>query len=99
MSRRTALESELVEEVVQRYLNSGDFNGASLAGLLKGRGLKALDAVRNLVQQNILEIVAENWDFPYIKRTAARDISAQLEVLQPDNASPACVYPTVKCMS
>jgi hypothetical protein len=99
MSRRSELEGELVEKVAQRYLDSGDFNGVSLAALLKGRGSKALDAVRNLVQQNILEIVAENWDFPYIKRMAARDTSAQLDVLQPDNASTICVYPTVKCMS
>lgn len=99
MPRRTALESRLVKEVVQRYLNSGDFNGVGLAGLVRDRNPKALGAVRNLVQHNILEIVSEKWDFPFIKRTAVRDISAQLEVLQPDNVTATCLYPTVKCMT
>jgi hypothetical protein len=98
MSRRIALESELVKEVVQHYLNSGDFNGVGLFALVQGRDPEALDTVRNLVQRNILEIVSEKWDFPVIKRTAGRDISAQLEVLQPGNLTAICVYPTVKCM-
>jgi hypothetical protein len=98
MPRRTALESGLVKEIVQGYLNSGDFNGVGLAGLLQHSDPKALGAIRNLVQHNILEIVSEKWDFPFIKRTAARDISAQLEVLQPDNITAICLYPTVKCM-
>ena len=98
MPRRTALESGLVKEIVQRYLNSGDFNGVGLAGLLHHSDPKALGAIRNLVQRNILEIVSEKWDFPFIKRTAVRDISAQLEVLQPDNITAICLYPTVKCM-
>ena len=74
------------------------FQRGWLAGLLHHSDPKALGAIRNLVQRNILEIVSEKWDFPFIKRTAVRDISARLEVLQPDNITAICLYPTVKCM-
>jgi hypothetical protein len=98
MSRRTALESELLKQVVRFYLDSGDFNGIGLRRLLETHGPDALEIVKILVQKQTLEVISGSWDLPYIKRMPVPAISKQLEVLQPPRTEDVCVYPATKYM-
>jgi hypothetical protein len=98
MPRRTRLESDLLKEIVRHYLKSHDFNGISLDRLLENQEAGAVEAVRSLVRNQLVEAISGHWDNPYIKRLPPRQVANQLEILTPELGQVVCLYPTEKYM-
>ena len=98
MFRRTHLESKLLEEIVNYYLKSRDFNGIPLDLLLKNQNREGIDVLKRLVRNGLVEVISDAWDNPCIKRLPARKITKQIEVLEIKPAEPAFLYPTKKHM-
>jgi hypothetical protein len=98
MPTRSRLEARFLEDIVHFYLNSPDFNGVSLDRLLECREAGALDALKKLVQRELVEVISGKWDNPHIKRLPAYEVAKQLEILTPDSAEAICVYPSEKHM-
>ncbi len=98
MFRRTHLESKLLEEIVNYYLKSRDFNGIPLDLLLKNQNREGIDALKRLVRNGLVEVISDAWDNPCIKRLPARETAKQIEVLEIKPAEPAFLYPTKKHM-
>ncbi|MDO9078044.1 MAG: hypothetical protein Q7U72_11440 [Brevundimonas sp.] len=81
----------LLDLAVEKYLNSGDFNGFPVYLLADP---KHTDDVRELVEAGLLDVV--RGDFhpnPHIKALPAEDIDVQLSKLDKDGLA-GCLYPT-----
>ncbi|MGA2985879.1 MAG: hypothetical protein ABSG32_18890 [Terriglobia bacterium] len=98
MFRRTHLESKLLDEIVNYYLKSADFNGIPLHLLLKNQEPESIDALKRLVRNGLVEVISDAWDNPCIKRLRGREITKQIEVLEIQPAARAFLYPTKKHM-
>jgi hypothetical protein len=98
MPRRNNIETEILDQVTDHYLNSGDFNGISLHALLRNRGPASTEIIKGLIQKQLIEIVWGQWDFPHIKRLPLAGPLKQLEAIEKGSASDICVYPTRKHM-
>jgi hypothetical protein len=98
MPRRTLLKSALLDRIVEHFLNSGDFNGIPLGALIKDLGPRAIEATKDLIKSQLVEVVSADWDNPHIKRLPARPIDIQLEVLGESSGQTICVYPGAKHM-
>jgi len=97
MPARNALTTQLLKQVVSHYLESPDFNGIRLDLLIKGREESGLKTVMELLGRELLSIVSDEWDNPYIKRMPPPSVDQQLKVLSRPSGV-ICVYPTVKHM-
>jgi hypothetical protein len=89
---------DLAKIVTDSYLRSHDFNGIRLDELIDLSNPSERRALRHLVKKGALEIVSEEWDFPYIKRCASPPREKQLACLKKSTADLICVYPTTEWM-
>jgi hypothetical protein len=85
---------DLLEEVLARYLGSGDFNGLFIRGS-DARGA----AAENLIRQGLVEVIGEN-DFPNphirpwkSRRSVDEQVASLEEALAGENYG-VCLYPS-----
>jgi AcrR family transcriptional regulator len=87
-------KDDILSEVVERYLGSGDFNGRFTDD--RSYNEVELELVRQLILEGAIEVVAEA-DFPnpsirpWPSRRSPQDQVADLETLE---VQPICLYPT-----
>lgn len=98
MARRTHAETELLNDIVRFYLNSGDFNGIPLNALIENHPVDGPPALKNLVQKQIVEVISGDWDNPHVKRTPAWPLQDQLKALDSETPFQVCLYPSEKYM-
>jgi hypothetical protein len=74
MPKRAALLTSLLNRVIDFYLNSPDFNGIRADVVLEDYGPNALEALKKLVGQGLVEAYSSEYDNPHIKRLPALSI-------------------------
>jgi hypothetical protein len=100
MARFDPLASDLLNQITEFYLNSGDFNGIPLNSLLKPERAAALETLKKLVLKELVEAYSGEYDNPHIKRLAPMPVPRQLQFLTGANGSGSvCLYPSTKRMT
>lgn len=90
---------KLTELVADFYVSSHDFNGMSVQRILELEGPTAVDSIRALVKNGVLEVVSSEWEEnPHIKRFPSQPISRQLRSLAAPDKHLICVYPSPGCL-
>lgn len=92
-------DHNVLETVIEYYLNSGDFNGLYVA---KGRLSDAeIDEVADLVRAGLLQVVGEeDYPNPHIRPWASkRSVNDQVaDVTRVNDGRRFCLYPTPQAM-
>jgi hypothetical protein len=92
------MKSQIIEQVVYRYLNSGDFNGLSFTTLearLSAKKTTLLKVIADLVKNDQLEVIYGDYHpNPHIKAFSGLDKGEQITKLKNSKLlNQACLYP------
>ncbi len=95
------MKSQLLQLVVEHYLNSRDFNGIPYSSLIEKLGIQETEIVpvlSELIAEDQIEIMYGDYQpNPHIKAWAGKDKEGQLDKLQNSQLlNQACVYPASK---
>lgn len=98
------MKSQLLQNVLENYLNSGDFNGITYSSLLEKLGLQETDmiaALSELIEADQIELMYGNYHpNPHIKAWSGGDKKEQIDKLQNSQLlHGACVYPASKALA
>lgn len=89
---------EVENKVVEFYLESGDFNGISIANLLGCLDI-GFDEIREIVLEGIaserLRVISSDHELnPHIIREGFREGELQIKCVKEDNVHHTCIYPS-----
>ncbi|GJL60315.1 MAG: ATPase AAA [Nitrospirales bacterium] len=98
------MKSQLLQHVIDHYLNSGDFNGIPYSSLLEKlviQETQIFSVLLELIAEDQIEIMYGDYHpNPHIKAWAGKDKEGQLDKLQNSQLlNQACVYPASKALA
>ncbi|WP_298975661.1 hypothetical protein [uncultured Roseobacter sp.] len=89
-------KDSILDQVVETYLQSGDFNGM---GIIQLTSASDVNAVCQLISDRMLDLVrGDGHPNPHIKAFPAEEVGVQLEKIEKDGLA-GCLYPTPEYLS
>lgn len=99
MPRSISIASLLLNQIVDFYLKSPDFNGIRANVLLENSAPAMLETLKKLVVQGYVDVYSSEYDNPHIKRLPPMSVDTQLRFLDVANGEEhVCIFPSVKTM-
>jgi len=92
-------KNEILNRIIDFYLDSPDFNGIRANLVIGESDLGALETIKEFVGLGLVEVYSSVYDNPHIKRLPALSLPQQLGFLDAANSEEhVCLFPSVKTM-